>query len=217
MTDHAAARRHMVDCQLLPNKVTDDRLIEVMGQLPRELFVPKTFKGVAYLDEDLPVSEGRYIMEPMVFARLVQAAAMTSADVVLDVGCATGYSTAVLARLANMAVAVEEDDILAEQATQNLTEAAVDNAAVMAAPLAGGYPEQAPYDVIVLEGAVPDVPASLLDQLGEGGRLVAVVNDSHVGKAVLYTKTGGVIGHRALFDGTVPVLPGFQREASFVF
>ena len=217
MTDHVAARRHMVDCQLLPNKVTDDHLIEVMSTLPREVFVPKALKGVAYLDEDLPVAEGRYVMEPMVFARMVQALAITPADAVLDVGCATGYSTAVLARLANVVVAVEDHEDLAAQATQNLAEAAVDNAAVITGPLAEGYAAQAPYDVIMVQGAVADVPQTLLDQLGEGGRLVAVVDDGYMGKVLLYTKVAGVVGHRALFDGAVPPLPGFQRETSFVF
>lgn len=217
MTDFAAARRHMVDCQLLPNKVTDEQLIAAVETLPRELFVPKALRGVAYLDEDLPVTPGRFIMEPMIFTRMIQAAAPTLSDAVLDVGCTTGYSTAVLARLSNVVVAVEDDETLAAQATQNLADAAVDNAAVIVGPLPSGYGEQAPYDVIVLEGAVPEVPEMLLNQLGEGGRLVAVVQGPGLGKAVLFTRTGGVIGQRELFDAGIPLLPGFEHEAGFVF
>ena len=217
MTDFAVARRHMVDCQLRPNNITDDRLIDAMGTLQRELFLPKTVRGVAYVDEDLPVAPGRYIAEPMVFARLVQAGRITADDAVLDVGCTTGYSTAVLGQLANVVVAVEEHAELAEIATKNLAEAGVDNAAVVTGPLRDGYAAQAPYDVIVLEGAVEDVPQALLDQLGEGGRLLALVSESGVGKARLYTKSGGTVGHRELFDGNMPLLPGFQLETGFAF
>lgn len=217
MTDFAAARKQMVDSQILPNKVTDARLIEAMGSIAKERFVPDALRGVAYVDEDLPVAPGRWIMEPMVFARLAQEAGIRKTDVVLDVGAASGYSAAVLARLASTVVAIEEDEALAHEATQNLVGAGVENAAVIAAPLAGGLPAQAPYDVIILEGAVEEVPRALLDQLAEGGRLVAVIAGRGIGKATLYTKTGGVVGHRQLFDAGVPVLAGFAREAGFVF
>jgi protein-L-isoaspartate(D-aspartate) O-methyltransferase len=217
MTDFAAARKQMVDAQLLPNKVTDARLIEAMGAVPRELFLPEALRGVAYVDEDVQVAPGRYVIEPMVFARLLQAAAIRSTDAVLDVGCATGYSAAVLSRLAGVVVAVEEDAALAAQASANLAAADAENAAVTTTALNGGYPVQAPYDVIVLEGAVEDVPAALFDQLAEGGRLAAVIAGRGIGKATLYTRTGGVIGHRQLFDAGLPPLPGFAREAGFVF
>ncbi len=217
MTDFAAARKQMVDSQLLPNKVTDASLIEAMGAVPREAFLPQALRGVAYVDEDMPVAPGRYVMEPMVFARLLQEAEVRKTDAVLDVGCATGYSAAVLARMASVVVAVEENPELVQQATANLAQAGADNAAVVAGPLTQGYPAQAPYDVIVLEGAVEEVPASLLDQLAEGGRLVAVIAGRGIGKATLYSRTGGIIGHRQLFDAGVPLLPGFVREAGFVF
>ncbi len=217
MTDFAAARKQMVDSQILPNKVTDAGLIEALGAVPREVFVPQALRGVAYVDEDVPVAPGRYIIEPMVFARLLQAAAIRKTDAVLDVGCATGYSSAVLARLASVVVAVEEDATLAAEASNNLGGVGAENAAVIQGPLNAGYAAQAPYDVIVLEGAVEDVPAALLDQLGEGGRLVAVIAGRGIGKATLFTRTGGVIGHRQLFDAGLPALPGFAREAGFVF
>ncbi len=217
MTDFAAARKQMVDSQLLPNKVTDTAVIEAMSAVPREMFVPKALRGVAYVDEDVPVAPGRYIIEPMVFARLLQAAAVGKTDAVLDVGCATGYSAAVLARLASVVVAVEEDATLAAEASNTLGGVGAENAAVIRGPLNAGYAAQAPYDVIVLEGAVEEVPATLFEQLGEGGRLVAVIAGRGIGKATLFSRTGGVIGHRELFDAGLPPLPGFAREAGFVF
>jgi protein-L-isoaspartate(D-aspartate) O-methyltransferase len=217
MTDFAVARLHMVDCQLLPNNVTDDRLIAAMADLPREIFMPKSLRGVAYVDEDLVVASGRFLVEPMVFARMVQACAVKETDAVLDVGCATGYSTAVLARLANVVVALEEDDDIVTRASANLAKTDIGNVAVIAGRLRDGYPRQAPYDVIVLEGAVPEAPTTLLDQLGEGGRLVCVVLDGGVGKIMLFTKVTGVIGRRELFDGNTPLLPGFELEVGFAF
>ena len=171
----AEARRHMVASQLRPNKVTDDRLTDAMEAVPRELFVPKALRGVAYLDEDIEIAEGRHLMEPMVLARLLQAAGVRADDIVLDVGCASGYSTAVIARLAGTVVGVESDAELAARATGLLTDLEVDNAAVVEGAFDAGLPDQGPYDIIVLNGAVPDVPAALLDQLADGGRLLAVV------------------------------------------
>lgn len=217
MTDFAAARKQMVDSQLLPNKVTDARLVEAMGSVPREAFVPQAMRGVAYMDEDLQVAPGRYVIEPMVFARMLQEAGIRNTDAVLDVGCATGYSAAVLAKLGSVVVAVEEDAGLAAQASANLAATGAENAAVTTAPLNAGYPGQAPYDVIVLEGAVEEVPAALIEQLAEGGRLVAVLAGRGIGKATLYTRRDGVVGQRQLFDAGLPLLPGFSREAGFVF
>lgn len=217
MTDFAAARKQMVDSQLLPNKVTDARLIEVMGTVPREAFLPQSLRGVAYMDEDIQVAPGRYVIAPMVFARLLQEAGIRKTDAVLDVGCASGYSAAVLAKLAGGVVAVEEDAGLAAQASANLAATGAENAAVATAPLDTGHPGQAPYDVIVLEGSVEEVPPALLDQLAEGGRLVAVLAGRGIGKATLYSRKDGVLGHRQLFDAGLPLLPGFAREAGFVF
>lgn len=217
MTDFAAARKQMVDSQLLPNRVTDDRLIEAMGAVAREAFVPVGLRGVAYVDDDLQVAPGRYIMEPMVFGRLLQEAGVKKTDAVLDVACATGYSAAILARLANVVVALEEDETLAQQASTTLASADVVNAVAVTGRLSEGYAHQAPYDVIVLEGAVEQVPERILDQLAEGGRLVAVIAGRGMGKATLFTRSGGVIGRRELFDASTPLLPGFALEAGFVF
>ena len=217
MNDFAAARLNMIDGQILPNKVTDQRIIDAMGAVPREEFVPKALRGVAYVDEDLEVAPGRYLMEPMVFSRLLQFAELEETCSVLDVGCATGYSSAVLGQLAGVVVAVEESEELAERATEALAAVSVDNVAVMAGAFDRGLPEQGPYDVIILEGAVPEVPDVILDQLAEGGRLVAVVGKQGPGKATLFTRTRGLVGSRQVFDANIPALPGFERKEGFVF
>lgn len=218
MNDYAVARFNMVANQIRPNRVTDERLIGAMSELPRELFVPERLRGVAYIDEDIAVAPDRYLIEPVVLARLLQAADIRDSDVVLDIGCATGYSTAVVARLAATVVALESDEKLAAEATRLLGELGVDNTAVVKGLLNEGYPKQAPYDVIVLQGAVDDVPHKLRDQLAEGGRLLAVVNqDSRAGKATLMKEIHGSVFSRVLFDAAVPLLPGFAKASRFVF
>ncbi len=218
MVDYAAARFNMIECQIRTNKVTDTRVLRAMSEVPRERFVPKKLQGIAYVDEDLAVAPGRYLMEPLAFARLLQDAAVTPDDVVLDIGCATGYSTAVLAKLAATVVAVENDPELVDSASALLAALDVDNAVVVAGELIDGYPKQAPYDVIVLGGAVDEVPQSITDQLAEGGRLMAVVTGgSRVGKGKLILRRHGVLSGRALFDAAVPPLPGFVIERGFVF
>ncbi len=222
MPAYDAARANMVENQVRPNKVTDDRVLAAMSAVPRELFVPKKFAGNAYVDEDIAVSRDRYLMEPMVLARLLQAAAIEPRDVVLDIGCASGYSTAVLARLADTVVAVESDAELAETAVALMAQLDADNTAVVTGKLAEGYANQAPYDVIVLEGAVEEVPRALSDQLSEDGRLVAVVTGenrggTHLGRATLMRRMHGPLSVRVLFDASVPPLPGFAVERGFVF
>ena len=218
MTDvFSVARRHMVESQILPNKVTDGPVVAAMGSIPRERFVPKAYRGVAYIDDDLPIGHGRYLLEPVVLARLIETAEITKDDLVLDVGCATGYSTAVLARLANTVVGLETDPELAAKATDLLASQGVDNAAIIEGPLETGLPEQGPFDVIVLQGAVELVPQALLDQLTPDGRLMAVVLESGVGKACRYLRVGDSVGRRILFDAGVPQLPGFRREKEFQF
>lgn len=217
MNDFAAARLNMIDGQILPNKVTDQRIIDAMGAVPREEFVPKPLRGVAYVDEDLEVAPGRHLMEPMVFARLLQYAEIEENCSVLDIGCATGYSSAVLGRLAGVVVAIEESEELVERATEALADVGVDNVAVMTGQFTSGLADQGPYDVIILEGTVPQVPDIILNQLAEGGRLVAVVAENGPGKAMLFTRTRGLVGSREVFDANIPALPGFEREEGFVF
>ena len=215
--DFAAARRNMVDCQILPNRVTDQRLIEALGTVPREAFVPTEFKGVAYVDEAIPLSGGRYLMEPLVTARLIQAAKPKAQDLALVIGCGTGYGAAVLSHLAGTVVAVESDGGLAKEANQILSGLGMDTVAVMEGHLEKGYRKQAPYDVIFFNGAVADVPEAISSQLAEGGRLVAVVSKDGLGKARLLTWHHDQVSSREVFDASTPLLPGFERSESFVF
>ncbi|HXV25994.1 MAG TPA: protein-L-isoaspartate O-methyltransferase [Alphaproteobacteria bacterium] len=215
--DFAAARRNMVDRQLRTNKVTDEAVLEALGRVPRERFVPEGLRGAAYIDEDLPLGNGRYLIEPMAFGRLLQAAQIKRTDLVLDLGCGPGYSTAILSHLANMVVALECDGTLARRAGAALSELALDNAVVVEGPLEQGWPAQAPYDVVMLGGAAARIPEALLGQLAEGGRLAGVEMRGRVGRAVLYARYHGSISGRTLFDAAVPLLPGLAEEPSFVF
>jgi protein-L-isoaspartate(D-aspartate) O-methyltransferase len=216
MFEFSTARRNMVESQIRTNEVTDEALLAALGAVPRERFVPDTLRGVAYIDEDLPLKKGRYLMEPMVFARLLQLAAIKPSDMVLDIGCGTGYSTAILSRLANTVVALESDPELAALATATLSELGIDNAVVVTGPLAEGCAKQGPYDVIVFNGSVPSVPDKISRQLAEGGRLVAVVGEG-VGRGTLTMRTRGTIASRPVFDAATPVLPEFAAEQGFVF
>ena len=155
-------------------------------------------------------------MEPLVLAKLLQLAAITPEDVVLDIGCGTGYSAAVLSKLANTVVALESDPELAARATATLSELSIDNVVVVAAPLAGGYAKQAPYDVIVFNGAVARIPETIARQLADGCRLVAVVGEG-VGQGILMTRNRGILAQRPAFDAATPILPDFVQEPGFVF
>jgi len=215
--DYASARRNMVDGQLRTNRVTDPRVIEAFESVPRERFVPARSRGVAYIDEDLPIGEGRWLMEPMVFARLLQAAAIAPGDSVMTVGAGTGYGAAIVARMAGSVVALEEVPLLAQQAEALLQELEVANAVVVEGPLRDGHAAQAPYDVILVEGALEELPPALAEQLAEGGRLVAVTREpGGIGRARLYRKDGTVSG-RTLFDAATPVIDSLRRPPAFVF
>ena len=218
--DYAAARRNMVDSQILPNKVTDARIIDAMASLPRESFVPENRRDISYVDEAVSVGDGRYLMEPMVAARLLQHAEPHEDALALIVGCATGYTAAVLAGMISTAVVVESNAAMAEQASQTLSDLGIDNVAIMEGPLADGYPKQAPYDLIVFDGAVPVVPQAIIDQLAEGGRLVAIVGggDSRtLGHVVIITRFHGAVSSTEIFQAGTPMLPGFEQPAGFVF
>lgn len=218
MADFAAARHNMVESQIRTNKVTDPAIIAAMEEVPRERFVDRSIQSIAYLDEDLPIGGGRYLMEPMVLARMLQTLEIKPGDVALDIGVATGYSSAVIARLASTVIAVEADGDMVRQATQNLADLGIDNAAVVEGALSAGYPAQAPYDVILFQGSVPELPDGIAEQLAEGGRMCVVVDEgARLGRATLVVRTGGVISHRIAFDANTPLLPGFERKRGFVF
>jgi protein-L-isoaspartate(D-aspartate) O-methyltransferase len=215
--DYAVARQHMVDSQVRTNKVTDERLIEAIRTLPRERFVPDRARARAYLDDDLEIAQGRFLMEPMVTARLIQAAEVKAEDIALVVGAGSGYAAALLSRLANTVVALEAEPQLSQRAGAAFAELSIDNAIVFEGPLSAGCPKHAPYNVIYLDGAVEQVPAALTGQLADGGRLVGVLLEQGVGRASLWIKSGNVVSRRVLFDANVAPLPGFATPPRFVF
>lgn len=207
----------MVDSQIRTNRVTDERLIEAIRSLPRERFVPEPARARAYLDDDVQIAPGRYLMEPMVAARLIQAAEAKPDDLALVVGAGTGYAAALLARMTNTVIALESDAALAHRASSVFGELSIDNAAVVEGPLDAGCAKHAPYNILYLDGAVEQVPAALTDQLADGGRMVGVLLDRGVGRATLWVKSGGALSRRILFDANVAPLPGFAAPARFVF
>jgi protein-L-isoaspartate(D-aspartate) O-methyltransferase len=218
------ARRNMVECQLVPGNILDEEIVEALSNVPREQFVPDTVRGSAYIDEDLPVAKNRYLLAPLVLARMLVLADIKKTDTVLDVACATGYSTAVIGQLAEKVVAVEEQMELAEKARQLLTRLHTPNAEVITGAFAPGYPSSGPYDVIFINGAIETLPETLTDQLAEGGRLVTIQSislrpgkSSGLGKAVLYRKSGGRLFQKEAFDASVPLLHGFEEKRQFEF
>ena len=222
MTSEYLDRRiKMVDGQLRTTDVNEPALVEAMLSVPREEFVPRALRALAYIDEDIRVNaaggEPRFLMEPSPFARLVKLAAPRRGDVVLDVGCATGYSAAVLSQLASSVVALEADPVLVETATETLSRLGYDNVAVVAGALNEGCPQEAPYDVILLGGSVDFVPDALLDQLREGGRLVAVVGHGNSGFARLFVRSPSGVSSTRAFNAAIRPLPGFARAAEFSF
>ena len=215
--DFDTARRNMVDSQIRPNNVTEERLIGAMASLPREAFVASEYQGVAYIDDAVPLGNGRHMMAPMVMARLIEAASPAPQDLALVIGCATGYEAAVLSHLVGAVVAVESDAGMVQQAAQTLTGLEIDTVAVVEGGLDKGYPDQAPYDVIFFNGAVADIPDGISRQLAEGGRLIAVVSGDGPGKARRITNHRGGLSSQDIFDANTPLLPGFEREQTFVF
>jgi protein-L-isoaspartate(D-aspartate) O-methyltransferase len=224
MIDYAAARLNMVEGQLRTNKVTDAAVLDAFLAVPRERFVQLSLRGIAYVDDDIPLGGGRTLIEPMVLARLLQLASIGPADNVLEIGCATGYATALLARMAATVTALESNSPMATRARALLKELDCTGANVVEGKLTDGWRASAPYDVIVLNGAVGAIPPAVADQLAEGGRLVGVVlaetgpaAGAGMGEAVLMTRAEGVLSSRPVFDAAVQVLPGFEPVPSFVF
>lgn len=222
MTDSTEQRLNMVESQVRPSDVTDRRIIRAMLEVPREMFAPEPQRALAYMDEDLQVAapgggkDGRYLLAPRVLAKLVQLAEIDPDCTVLDVGCASGYSSAVLAKLAKRVVALECDGGLAERARRALQELHASHVEVVEGPLEAGVPAKGPYGAILLNGAVPAVPQGLLDQLADGGRLVAVVRNGHIGRARVWRKSGVVCDARSAFDAGAKPLPGFEVQKGFV-
>lgn len=220
MLDFAAARRMMVDGQIRTADVTDSRILDAFGDLPRERFVPPQLTQLAYLDRDLRVADGppaRYLLKPMTLARMIQALELRSGEKVLDLACASGYSSALMARLGCKVVGVESDPALTQTAARALAELGIGNASFVTGPLPAGAPDQAPYEAVLLNGMIDRPSETLLDQLRDGGRLVCIVRHGPIGRATLYRSAGGDVSGRALFDAAAPELPEFVTPPAFVF
>lgn len=217
MIDTVLQRTNMVESQVRPSDVTDRRVIRAMQAVPREQFLADDLKPVAYMDGDLRMAGGRSLLAPRTFARLVQLANLADNAAVLDVGAGVGYSAAVLTRMGARVVAVESDPALAEAMKRNFAAVGVTGVVVGQGDLKAGAADQGPYDAIILEGSVEDVPAALLDQLKDGGRLVAIVASGATARAVAWQRIGAGFDRVAAFDASAGPLPGFQLPAAFVF
>ncbi|MCO6052046.1 protein-L-isoaspartate O-methyltransferase [Mesorhizobium sp. RP14(2022)] len=210
-------RVKMVDGQIRTTDVTDIPLLDALLSVPREVFVDDRLRQLAYIDEDLQIAPGRFLMEPSPFAKLAQLAAIRPGDNVLDVGAGTGYASAVFARLGASVTALESDASLAGRAKSALMQAGHGEVSVVGGPLAQGWKASAPYQVIFVNGAVDDVPGALFEQLAEGGRLVVVEGRGNAGVAMLYVKASGATAGRRAFNAAVKPLPGFEKTPAFTF
>ncbi|MGO4917075.1 protein-L-isoaspartate O-methyltransferase family protein [Pseudogemmobacter sp. W21_MBD1_M6] len=216
MTDYQNRRTVMVDTQVRPSDVTKFPIIEAMLAVPREAYVPAAKREAAYVGENIALGRNRVLLEPRTLAKMLDALDIQPDELVLDLGCAYGYSTAVIARLAQAVVAVEEDEGMAADAQQTLSENAVDNAAVMQGAMTAGNAKNGPYDVIVVQGAVEQVPQALLDQLKDGGRIGCIFMEGALGICRIGYKIDGNVTWRFAFNASAPVVPGFERERAFV-
>lgn len=218
MQDMASARLHMVEGQVRTNDVTDKRITEAMGRIERERFVPQANRSLAYADVCVEVKPGRFLLDPRSFGKLVQLAEIQEGDRVLDIACASGYSSAVLSTLSVDVVALEEDEALAKEAATSLRSVPkLGRLFGVVGPHRGGAPAQGPFDVVFVNGAVEEIPQAWVEQLKDGGRMVVILRDGPVGKANFCVRKGAGVSNRLAFDATVPVLPGFERARSFVF
>jgi protein-L-isoaspartate(D-aspartate) O-methyltransferase len=220
MTNFTTARINMVDSQIHTMGVVGDAILDAYRLVPREEFVPEARKGIAYCDEDMPIGEGRFLMEPVTHARLMQAVNPVAGDTVLDVGGATGYSAAILSRLCARVVAVEEEAHFLARAEQSWGRLGRTNIMPHQGAFAAGNAEQAPYSLIFVNGSMGAVPEALLAQLAPHGRLVCVLRNKaeRIGRAMLFVKSaGGAVSERVLFDAAVPYLPGLEPRNEFVF
>ena len=217
MPDFLAQRTNMVESQVRVNDVTDVRVQDAMRTIPREMFAPTAKKATAYADAPLEVAPGRFLLAPRSLAKLLQLAQIMPSDKILDVACATGYSTAVLAKLATRVTGLEQDADLVRVASDMISALGARNATIVQGSLADGFKAGAPYDVIFVNGAIETRPETLLAQLAEGGRLVAILKTATHSRANLFLREHGTVGTRADFDADAPILAGFRQKAGFVF
>lgn len=214
MFDFAISRQHMVDGQIRTNDVTDLRIIRAFKSTAREMFIPKAKQAVAYSDVHINV-DGRCVIRPRDFSKMLQGLDIKPSDVALDIGCARGYSTAILAQLCETVVGLENSDDIVERATSQLVASDTLNAAVVKGDLKAGAREHGPFDIIFVNGAVPKVPQSWFDQLAVGGRMAVVIKDGPVGQATIFTRSKDAIGKVVICDASVPLMDGFAREPVF--
>jgi len=217
MTDFKSARTAMVDCQIRPSEVTRYPIIQAMLTVPREQYLPSEAQAIAYMGEHVDIGGGRVCLDPRVLAKLIDALAIQPDDLVLDIGCGLGYSTAIIANIAEAVVALEEDEALAEEAAATLSAQGVDNAVVEKGSLVGGAPSHGPYDVIIIQGGIEALPDAIADQLRPDGRIAVIEMKGPLGVAQLGVKGANGISWRRSFDATAPILPGFAAEKAFVF
>jgi len=217
MFDYSAARNHMVESQIRTSDVTDLEVLGAFRRIAREKFVPKSQQALAYGDAHVDLGDGRTMIRPRDFAKMVQAADIAPTDVVLDIACGRGYSTAILAHLGETVVGLEDNDEAVERATTQLVDADITNAAVVKGDLKAGAAEHGPFNVIFVNGAIAEIPKTWQDQLANEGRLVCLVQNGPIGRVCVYTKTGDTVGERIVFDAGAPILPGFSAEPEFVF
>lgn len=216
VADYSTRRTMMVDTQVRPSDVTKFPIIEAMLHVPRELYVPAARREIAYLGGNIDLGNGRVMLDPRTLAKMLDALDIQRSDVVLDLGCGLGYSTAVIARLADFVVAVDDDELRADRAQTNLSDNGVDNAAVISGPLAAGAAKSGPYDAIILQGAVERLPDALLAQLKDGGQIAAIFAEGALGVVRIGHKTNGQVNWRFAFNASAPVLPDFGAEKAFV-
>lgn len=215
MTDFASRRTMMVDTQVRPSDVTKFPIIDAMLAVPRENFVPDALREAAYVGENLDIGGGRVMLEPRTLGKMLDALNIQPNHVAMDIGCGLGYSTAILARMCEFVVAVEDDEARAEEAQSLLSGLGIDNAAVMAGPLSAGSEKSGPYDIIMVEGSVQTVPETILAQLREGGRIACVFAEGNLGVVRIGHKIDGKINWRFTFNASAPVLAGFEKTTEF--
>ena len=215
MTDYATRRRMMVDTQVRPSDVTKFPIIDAMLNVPRETFVPDTMREAAYSDGNIDLGTGRVLLEPRTLAKMLDALNVNGGELVLDVGSGLGYSSAVVARMAQAVVALEDDEDTTNEAESLLMDAGADNVVVHTGPLADGAAEHGPYDVILIEGGVAELPDNLVNQLKDGGRIACLFMQGALGAVRIGYKSGGALSWRFEFNATAPVLPGFEKQATF--
>lgn len=217
MTDYAARRHLMVEAQLRPSAIEDERLLQAMGEVPREAFLPRALKGVAYGDEDIQLGDGRLLIEPLALGKLLQSAAIRPSDVALVIGCSTGYAAAVLSKMLTTVFCIDSNPANLARAEKVFAEIGCDNVVSIQGNPAAGHPTQAPFDVILIAGSVETVPDNLQAQLADGGRLVTILQKGRAGKVAVVTRVGQAFGMITPFDAAAPAVSELRPAPGFTF